>query len=142
MSDSPKTVGAVMSRQVMVLSEEDNLQRVLEGMNQFHIRHVPVVDGEKLVGIVSHRDMLSMMASSIATTVHERGKEESVYERTFVVNVMTRNPITVSPSTPLKDAVALIVKHRFGALPVVDGGKLVGMLTDIDLLSELEKSLA
>lgn len=57
MAHAPKTVGELMTREVMTLYEEDNLDRIEEGMNRFRFRHLPVVDGKRLVGLVTHRDI-------------------------------------------------------------------------------------
>lgn len=141
MSDSPKTVGDVMTRKVIVLSVEDNLQQVLDAMERFHIRHVPVVDGDRLVGMVTQRDMLAMMATRLHRSEHEVMKESTFYERTFVINAMTKDPVTVTPETPLREAVSIMRTNKFGGLPVVSEGKLVGVITETDLMGVLESLL-
>lgn len=138
---TPKTVGDVMTRKVIVLSVEDNLQKVLEAMDKFHIRHVPVMDGEKLVGIVSQRDMLAMMTTRLNRSDAEVTKEDSFYERTFVINAMTKDPMAVTPETTLREAAKILLENRFGGLPVVSEGKLVGVITETDLLRVLESIL-
>lgn len=138
---APKTVGDVMTRKVIVLNVEDNLQKVLDAMERFHIRHVPVVDGEKLVGMVTQRDMLAMMTTRLNRSDAEVAKEDSFYERTFVINVMTKEPLTVTPETTLKDAAKILLDNKFGGLPVIADDKLVGVITETDLLRVLEQIL-
>ncbi len=138
---APKTVDEVMTRKVIVLSVEDNLQDVLDAMEKFHIRHVPVVDGERLVGMVTQRDMLAMMSTRLHRSEHELAKESTFYERTFVINAMTKDPITVTPETPLREVAKILLENTFGGLPVVSQGKLVGVITETDLLRVLEQLL-
>ena len=93
------------------------------------------------MGLVSHRDILDFLARSFAGHGRDPRAGPPLFERTFVSHIMTRDPVTVTPSTPLRTAVPLLVKHRIGSLPVVEDEALVGMLTDLDLLWELEKRL-
>lgn len=140
MSDTHKTVGDVMTRQVMVLNVEDNLDKVMKAMEHFHIRHVPVVDGEKVVGIVTHRDILAVMHSKLGPNA-TKDESSGLYDRTFVINVMTKDPLTVTPETTLKDVVKLLREHKIGGFPVVSNDKLVGIITETDVLLVLEKLL-
>ncbi len=121
MSDTHKTVGDVMTRQVMVLNVEDNLDKVMKAMEHFHIRHVPVVDGEKVVGMVTQRDMLAVMHSKLGPNA-AKDESEGLYERTFVINVMTKDPVSVTPETTLKDAVKLLRTNKIGGFPVISEG--------------------
>lgn len=139
MSDAHKTVGDVMTRQIMVLRIEDNLDEVMKAMKLFHIHHVPVVDGEKLVGMVSHRDMLSMMHSRLQPFAGQEDRD--TFEHTFVMNVMTRDPVSVAPELPLASAIRVMRERRVGCLPVVADDKLVGLLTETDLIRVLAQLL-
>ena len=139
MSDAHKTVGDVMTRQIMVLRIEDNLDEVMKAMKLFQIHHVPVVDGEKLVGVVSHRDMLSMMHSRLQPFASPEDRD--TFEHTFVINAMTRDPVSVAPELTLANAVRIMQERRVGCLPVVSDGKLVGLLTESDLLRVLGQLL-
>jgi CBS domain-containing protein len=121
---SATTVSDIMTRRVIYLREEDNLSRIVEGMEHFGLRHLPVLDGDKLVGMISHRDMLKILSST------ERREEE-----TFVASVMTRDPIAVAPDTPIAEAARTLLKARFGCLPVVDSdGNVIGIVTEHDFL--------
>jgi len=90
-------------------------------LDQYRIRHLPVVEEGRLVGIITDRDLRS--AASAASL-----------EQGTVGEAMTRNVITVAPETPVQEAAKLMVSHRIGGLPVLKGGALVGIITETDLL--------
>lgn len=127
-----KTVGDVMTTQVAVVREEDNLLSLLDGMERLRFHHLPVVDGDRVVGMLSQRDLLPLAL--------QRGGESAVdleryLERTFVAQVMRKEVQTVPPTMSLSEASRLVLDARVGALPVVnDQGKMVGLLTSTDLL--------
>lgn len=132
---APKTVADVMTTQVVVLREEDNLTEVANDMGRFRFRHLPVVDGKRLVGIVSQRDLLGFTVSRLEGGAAAADKERRLEESTFVARVMTRDPETVLPETPLNVAARKLVRGRFNALPVVDANnELLGIITNHDLL--------
>ena len=132
---TPKTVADVMTKEVVVLHEEDNLAEVAKDMDRYQFRHLPVVDGTKLVGIVSQRDLLGFTVSRLELGAAAVDKERRLEENTFVARVMTKDPETVHPETPLSEAARKLVVGRFNCLPVVDGsGTLVGIVTNHDLL--------
>lgn len=94
------------------------------------VRQAPVVEGGKVIGIVTDRDL----RLAVAQTVDGSGLN--------VASVMTPDPVTVSPDTPLKDAARIISKNKFNALPVVGpDGALLGLLTTTDILNGLVKAL-
>ncbi|MFW6051690.1 MAG: CBS domain-containing protein [Myxococcota bacterium] len=135
-------VSEIMTRDPIVLSEEDNLAKIQEGMEHFHLRHIPVVDGERLVGIISQRDILRFAVSALerATAAHHR--EEWLEEHTFVAQVMTRDPFTVHPDTTVAEAAQVITDAKVGCLPVVeDDHRLVGIVTEADMLNLLVRML-
>jgi CBS domain-containing protein len=122
-----KTVADIMTRRVIYLREEDNLSRIVEGMEHFGLRHLPVLDGDRLVGMITHRDMLKILSAA------ER-REES----TFVASIMTRDPIAVGPDTTIIEAARILIKARFGCLPVVDENRnVIGIVTEHDFMKVL-----
>jgi acetoin utilization protein AcuB len=125
-------VGEVMSRSVVTLTPEETLLDALSRLRSHRIRHLPVVDNSKVVGIVTDRDIKRATPSVLS------GVDQDEYDRvlatTKVAQFMTREPITVAPRTALKAAVEIFIERKVGALPVVDNGDLVGILTDIDIL--------
>ncbi len=98
------------------------------------IRHLPVVDdeGEELVGIVSQRDLFRS-ALARALGYGERAQDR-VIAMLVVKDVMTNDPVHVSPETPIPEAARILLEKRVGCLPVVQGGRLVGILSETDLL--------
>ena len=93
-------------------------------MNWRHIRHVPVEDAHgTLVGLLSHRDLLAHMSH-----------RDRAPGPTAVSEIMSRNPIVVTPETPTATAIQLMRDHDVGCLPVVRDGKLVGIVSERDFL--------
>jgi CBS domain-containing membrane protein len=129
----PQVVGDIMTPRVMCLLEEENLESVSRGMKRFRFRHLPVVDDNKLVGIVSERDYLR---ASVSAHDPDRALKEDNLERfLFVAEIMTRDVVSVRPTTPLAEAGRLLREHKFGCLPVTEeDGTLVGIVTDSDFL--------
>lgn len=94
------------------------------------VRQAPVVEGGKVIGIVTDRDLRLAVAQTVDGSVLS------------VASVMTPDPVTVTPDTPLKDAARIISKNKFNALPVVGpDGALLGLLTTTDILNGLVKAL-
>jgi acetoin utilization protein AcuB len=122
----------VMTRDVVTLIPEQTLRDAITLLRRERIRHLPVVDGPRVVGIVTDRDVKRATPSVVAGI---RNDEYDNSLRTITVDqLMTRDPITVSSRASLKSAVEIFINMRIGALPVVDEGRLVGILTDVDVL--------
>lgn len=127
-------VGELMTRDVVTLKETQNLAKADELLRLHRIRHLPVVRQGKLVGLVTHRDLLK------AAAVHASGPAE---QPLWASDIMTRDVETVRPETPLKDAVSSMLKHKYGCLPVVDAsGALQGILTEADLVKYAQHLIA
>lgn len=124
----------VMSRELVTLNEEDSLADILDGMERYELRHIPIVDGERLVGLLTHRDILRLSKSALTAGPADASLSKRAME-TFVGTVMTRDPQTISSDTGLDVAAARMVDGRFGCLPVVDEGVLIGIVTEHDLLA-------
>ncbi|HEX7477234.1 MAG TPA: CBS domain-containing protein [Polyangiales bacterium] len=141
----PCLVADIMTRDVAVLHEEDNVEHILQRMDGLQLRHVPVVDGSRLVGLVSHQDMLRLTVTELLLddpVSRTRGQFlEEQEENTFVARVMTRDPVTVTPQTPIANAAELLLRTKIGCLPVVDNDRLVGIVTKTDLLGLLVQLL-
>jgi CBS domain-containing protein len=122
-----------MRRDFVTLSPGDKLDLADDVMKLGRIRHMPVLDGERLVGVVSQRDLL---AASLSKALDFEARERRVFLRSVAVEeAMSRDPITVSPETSAGDAARLLVRRKIGCLPVVDaGGATVGLVTETDLL--------
>jgi acetoin utilization protein AcuB len=124
-------VGKWMTRTVITLSPMDtvrNAQRVLE---EHRIHHLPVVEADRLVGIVSDTDIRKWILRE--AIIDEKG---TVSRRTgHVREIMTRDVITMCPGDTIEDALLVLRHRRFGALPVVEGKNLVGIVTKADVLA-------
>lgn len=104
------------------------------------IRHLPVVDRGRLVGILSDRDVRAAMPSPVTTLAV--GEARYLLNRLRVEEVMSRPVITIRPDAPITEAVSVLLGRRIGALPVVDGTRLAGIVTETDLLRAFAVSCA
>lgn len=121
-----QTVGQFMTTDLFTVRPGDLVDLAASLMEWEHIRHVPVEDDEgRLVGLVSHRDLLRLIA---------RGLSEKRAEPVPVSEIMKVNVVTVAPETTALDAIAIMREHRVGCLPIVKGDRLVGVVTQADFL--------
>ena len=122
----------IMVKEVATLDVEDELSLANDIMRLGRIRHLPVVEGEKVVGIISERDLFR---SSLAQALGYGNKDTREVMKTLrIKDIMVKQVISISPDTDLKDAVALMVERKIGCLPVVHDHKLVGLITETDIL--------
>lgn len=129
----PTRVRDLMTTKLVTLFAEQAMPLAEEIMRFRHIRHLPVVDPDgKLVGLVSHRDILAANTSSLVGLSDEqrRARQGSV----LVKDIMTKDMWTVTPQTYAEVAAQTLLDHAYGCLPVVEDGKLVGILTERDFL--------
>ena len=125
----------VMTEPVITIEEWENLLDVAQDMKRYHLRHLPVVDGRKLVGLISHRDLLRLSVSQLDPSPVGEAQDRRNKSNTFVTDVMTRNVEVVRPEDTVAHAARKLIVGRFGCLPVVDeADNLVGIVTEIDLL--------
>jgi CBS domain-containing protein len=128
-------VREVMSTILVTLSEEDNLEGVNKAMQAYQFRHVPVVDGTKLVGMVTQASLLQFSMGMLRDSGAAQSVRHSFEQRTFVAEIMTKHPASVKPDATLSEAAQLLVDTKAGALPVVDDeGNLIGIVSEIDVL--------
>jgi CBS domain-containing membrane protein len=128
-----------MSKRVFTIREDKHLRAVDEIMKWAHIRHVPVVDaGGQLVGIISHRDLLAAAVSTLASNVSQADRAQHLATGE-VRNLMHKPAATIGPGEPVQRAAHLMRLHKIGCLPVLDGEKLVGIITEADLLGIVER---
>ncbi len=121
-----KIVGELMTRDLVTLKETQNLGLADELLRLHRIRHLPVVRQEKLVGLITHRDLLR--ASAVR-------RADPSQQPLWVADAMTREVKTVHPDMPLREAVGLMLQNKYGCLPVVsENGTLVGLITEADLV--------
>lgn len=122
----------IMQPSVITVTPRTTLPEALRLVQQRGIRHLPVVDEGRLVGIVSDRDLKRSMASP--ATGLERHELAYLLERVTLADIMTRAVITIAPMFPVEEAARVMVREKISALPVTEAGRLVGILTETDVL--------
>jgi acetoin utilization protein AcuB len=121
----------VMTRDPLTMTPTETIGQADELMNTNRIRQLPVVQEKELVGIVTDRDIRSFLSASLLEGVEAREKALN----TKVREIMTTEPITVSPDDDLQEAVELMINEKIGGIPVVDEAEgLVGIVTYVDVL--------
>ena len=133
------TVGDVMTSDPVTIGPEDSLMRAVEVMRAQGIRRLPIVLGGNLVGLLAQGDLNRAQPSALSESQEEFNR---VMEETQVARIMIQRPVTVTPETSLLEATRTLHTTKYGALPVVQGGTLVGILTDSDLIGSLAELLA
>ena len=132
-------VWQLMSTDVVTLDAKGTLDVADDLMKLKRIRHLPVLDGARLVGLITQRDLFLAGVSSVLQ--FRSTTEKEWLARIRIAEVMTRHLITVAPDTDAEEAVQRMVEHKIGCLPVVTGGKLAGLLSETDLLRYLLRIL-
>jgi acetoin utilization protein AcuB len=115
-------VNKIMSENLVTIAPDKRVGQALKLMQQHSIRHLPVVQDDRLVGWITSRDLREVLLASML-------------EKITVEDVMLKNPITVTPETPVEEAARLVYDHKIGGMPVLSAGKLVGVITLMDLIS-------
>ncbi len=130
----------VMSRPAITVAPSTLLLDAALTLRTGAIRHLPVLEDGQLVGLLTDRD-IQRCAPSRLIPITEDGYNQ-VFAGTTVSRVMTREPLFVSPDASLPAAIALMQQSRYGCLPVVENGELVGILTRSDLVDTLHRILS
>ena len=128
---APLTVANVMTANPVTIGPEDNLMQALALMQQRQIRRIPVVVADNLVGLLTAGDLKRAQPSALSDSQQDFDR---VMEETPVSRVMVQTLVTTTEDTPLIDAARTLHTTKFGALPVLRDGRLVGILTDNDLV--------
>ena len=128
----------LMTPDPLTATEGTSLQAAVESMRVARVRHMPVMRGDHLVGLISQRDILAASLSCLADV--DSTEREALLAGIPVGDVMVRDVVTVGPGDDLEGAVNLLLVHKFDCLPVVDGERLVGIVTATDFM-RLTRSL-
>jgi CBS domain-containing membrane protein len=129
----PLLVRDLMTSDVFTLFDDDNLELTEDLMKWKNIRHIPVINQEEhLVGLVTKTDFLTVAISKLAdiSPIEER----SLYRQLQVHEIMGRKLITTHADTTAEEAAKILIDKKIGCLPVVDEGRLVGIITERDFV--------
>jgi CBS domain-containing protein len=128
-----RAVSEVMESEIVTLAAGDRLDLADDVMRLARLRHIPVLEDGRVVGVVTHRDLL---AASLSKALAFDPQARRTFMRSVDVGeVMSRDPVTVAPDASLREAARLMIGRRIGCLPVVKpDGTLVGLVTETDLL--------
>lgn len=129
-------VSQIMTQNVVKLNLTDDLTKAESLFKKHHIRHIPVVSGNKIVGMLSYTDLLRISFVD-AVDDEEEVVDATVYNLFSVEQVMAKHLITVSPETSIKETAEILASKEFHALPVCKGDLLVGIVTTTDLIKYL-----
>ena len=131
-------ISKIMTSNVIVVNHTDDLVKAEKLFKDYKIRHIPVVSGTEIKGMLSYTDLLRI---SFADAVYEDEQEVDtvVYNMFSIEQVMAKNLVSVSSNTTIKEVAEILSKKEFHALPVVDNNKLVGIVTTTDLINYLIK---
>jgi CBS domain-containing protein len=122
----------IMGKTLVTISVSERLSTVEDIMTLGHVRHMPVVQGGKLVGVVSERDLLR---ASLSVLSEHRGDERRAFLHVVeIARVMSAPPIVIGPDASIDEAARLMAEKKIGCLPVVEGDRLLGMVTETDVL--------
>lgn len=127
------TVGDLMTTQVFTLLESDTLYTAKQIMEMARVRHVPIVDGgNHFIGLITHRDMLAVAVSRLSEI--DESTQNELAAGIPLKEIMRTDIAVVAPDESLRQAAQDLLEHKYGCLPVVEDGKLVGIITEADFL--------
>lgn len=126
----------MMTCSPVVITSDVSVKEVKETFEKHHVRHLPVVNDEgSLVGIISQTDLNRLIFGSFMPG--DSKYDDSMMDMLTLDDIMIRKPVTMSPSQSLNEVIAVFTDGGFHAVPVVEGGNLVGILSVVDVLKHL-----
>ncbi len=133
-------ISEIMTKNIIALNRDDDLETAEMLFKRNKIRHIPVVAEDVIIGMLSYTDLLRI---SFADAVYETEEEVDtlVYNMFTIDQVMAKNVVTVPSTATIKEVAKILAENEFHALPVVDDGRLVGIVTTTDLINYLLKQL-
>jgi CBS domain-containing protein len=126
----------IMMGSPVTLKPEDSLSLASDVISLGRIRHIPVVDDGRLVGILTERDLIGAAASQIFGL--KQKNKSALLKSVLIKEVMKRRVVTAAPDTPIKEIAHLMAEKKIGCVPIVSAGALVGLVTTTDLLRYVE----
>jgi CBS domain-containing protein len=128
-------ISHIMTKSVVTVNQSDDLKEVATKLKSNSIRHIPVVNGKEVIGIISRTDINRLTFGALFDA--QDGADEAILDMLTISQIMTSKPKTVSSETVIKDLAEIFVKEEFHALPVVDNGVLKGIVTTTDVIRYL-----
>ncbi|KGL58801.1 CBS domain-containing protein [Polaribacter sp. Hel1_85] len=132
-------VSAIMATDLVTLCVNDDLVTAEKLFAEYKIKHIPIVKGKEIIGMLSNTDMQRVSFSDVSED--ETHVDSIVYNAFSIEQVMAKEIIAIPPYTSIKDAAELLTKKGFHALPVVEDSELVGIVTTRDLVKYLVAKL-
>jgi CBS domain-containing membrane protein len=129
-------VREIMMGSPVTLKPDDTLDLANDVISLGRIRHIPVVEFGRLVGLISERDLMGAAASHIFGL--KQKSKSALLKSVLIKDVMKKRVVTVEPDTPIKEAAHLMAEKKIGCVPVVSAGSLVGLITTTDILRYVE----
>ncbi len=127
-------ISHIMSKQLITVNSTHTLLDVRRIFEENKLHHLPVVSGDKLLGMLSYTDL---MRATYGVGEAQEQVNAAIYHAVPIEEVMTANPVTVSPDTPIREVATQFVEHAFHALPVTEGESLKGIVTTTDVIRYL-----
>jgi len=129
-------VSKIMSTDLVTVSYKDDLEKAEHLFKTHKIRHIPVVKGDELKGMISYTDLLRISFAD-AIGEDEMSIDSVVYNMFTIEQVMVKKVVSMPPTATIKEVAELLTQKNFHAIPIVDNNKLVGIVTTTDLLKFL-----
>ena len=124
----------IMTTELFFLTSDQKIDLAGDIMEWHHLRHIPVVGKDReLLGLVTHRDLLRTSISVLAG--FPKDEERELQHEITIESVMKKDIQTTTPDTDLRQAASIMIDGKFGCLPVLEGGKLLGIVTEADFLT-------
>jgi CBS domain-containing protein len=128
----PRLARDLMTRQLLTIGPEDRLEHLEERMEEFQFRHLPVVEGKRLVGLITRSDLFHVSSSVLSTSAPE---ENAILHRLTAARVMKRDVVTARPDDSLSRVAKLLWESHLSCVPIVDDDEaLVGIITEGDFV--------
>jgi len=127
-----ESISHIMTKTVVTVNQNDDLRNVISKLKTHSIRHIPVVNGKEVVGIISRTDINRLTFGALFDG--QEGVDEAILDMLTIPQIMTSKPRTLPSDATIKDLAATFAKEEFHALPVVDNGELKGIVTTTDVI--------
>ncbi|GET46087.1 CBS domain-containing protein [Capnocytophaga felis] len=128
-------ISQIMSRKLITLTPTQSLYDAERLFKKHKIRHIPVVENDRIVGIVSYSDLLRISFADM--TDNEDEVTSVVYDMYTIPQIMAKTPLTVNSDATIKEVAEILSKQSFHSIPVLENDKLVGIVTTTDLINYL-----